>query len=376
MNKPLRNKLIPAGLILAVLLIIAWFWIFSAPNQAPMPQPQNPGDSNTPTPDQNSDAIPAPALPDNSITLTDAEIIHRLCTMTPPIEEFAFPANQFPHKVQSCGEFFAVHPPLASLKPPVTLISKTLTVIGTCDQSKNAKNPLAECAIPCNSANLCKGIVIDTAALGGTGSSGSNEGGPGGGGSDNAAADNANTENAIRTDDSGYCDLIMDPVAYQNCIDQTAPPDEDPPEDDQPQTNEGFEARFVLSTEVSYQKIEIANSEITYTRFIDTDNHCQDWDQEFSCWNPSDLTSEIVALSDPENDAIHSFIQEINFVSLEDTYGGAGPETEFYPQEIYAKIGSVEKTVIYQTFPGNEPMPTEFSAVKNELFQLAANHFS
>ena len=56
-------------------------------------------------------------------------------------------------------------------------------------------------------------------------------------------------------------------------------------------------------------------------------------------------------------DNLTTAIEQTEFMQMDTVYGGASPGQRYYTHGISVNLDAVQQEVIYQSFPGAEPMP-------------------
>ncbi len=136
-----------------------------------------------------------------------------------------------------------------------------------------------------------------------------------------------------------------------------------------------FSLHFLFTAETTYENIEIHNSRLIYTFFEDVENKCAHWVYQTPCWTEADLKTKETGLSEGEINDLIDLIRQTGFMKLDNTYGGASPGQRFYSYNLTVQIGGEKKEVIYQSFPGADPMPEAFKGLIDKLYELVKGKF-
>jgi len=131
---------------------------------------------------------------------------------------------------------------------------------------------------------------------------------------------------------------------------------------------------YFFTAEVVYQNIRLEQAQFLYTTLRpEVDNRCKHWFQQSPCWNQDDLYTHEATLSDREIRDLLTWIEQADFMRLEETYGET--QGRYYAYTLTVKIGAQEKTVVYKSFPDAPPMPSAFQRVQKRLFELIKEKF-
>lgn len=147
-----------------------------------------------------------------------------------------------------------------------------------------------------------------------------------------------------------------------------------------PQSLPEFSLNYFYTSELTYQKIDINQSRLTYTYFEGLEDFNEGNEEllieaQTPRWTEEDLKTKEATLSKNEIEDLISLINQTNFMKLEDVYGGSG-QYRYYPVEIVVKLGEKEKKVIYRSSLDALPEPEAFKMVEDKLFELINKKFN
>ena len=131
-----------------------------------------------------------------------------------------------------------------------------------------------------------------------------------------------------------------------------------------------FKISYFSSAEASYDRIELEGPNLTYTYFDDEKQSCAQWVQQAPCWTAEQLKSRSIRLTDAQLDELQQLIRSSGFMSLDDSYGKAGETQRYYGYTLSVELGGQKKAVLYQSFPGAEPMPEAFARLEDKLMEI------
>jgi hypothetical protein len=136
--------------------------------------------------------------------------------------------------------------------------------------------------------------------------------------------------------------------------------------------DEPFFLRFLATGESFYNEIKLEDGILSHTYFEDTDQRCEQWVQSRPCWTENDLKTRSMHLSDKEIDKIYTALSDSAILDItENTLGGAKKGQRFYAQHLELRIGSIEKHLIYQSFPDASKKPAAFQRIEDLLSKYA-----
>jgi hypothetical protein len=127
---------------------------------------------------------------------------------------------------------------------------------------------------------------------------------------------------------------------------------------------------YLFTAEATYDKIEVNQDKLSYTYFEDLEGRCARWVEQGPCWTQQDLKTIEAHLSASDLGDLITIIQDVKFMQLSNSYGGAASGQRFYPYTLRVKLGAVEKEVVYQSFPDGQPMPQEMKRLIDKLHEL------
>lgn len=136
-----------------------------------------------------------------------------------------------------------------------------------------------------------------------------------------------------------------------------------------------FCLHFLFTAETTYESIEIDNSRLVYTFFEDVENKCAHWLYQSPCWTEADLKTRETSLSEGEINDLIDLIRQTSFMKLDNTYGGVSQGQRYYTYNLTVHLAEEKKEVIYQSFPGADPMPEAFKRLIDKLHELVKEKF-
>lgn len=144
------------------------------------------------------------------------------------------------------------------------------------------------------------------------------------------------------------------------------------PSPQQTATDSQLFLRFLATGESFYTEIKLENGVLSYTYFEDTTKRCGQWVQSRPCWTEDDLKTVSVKLSEKEIDKLYAAIGDSGILDIDETkLGGAQKGQRFYAQHLEIHAGSIEKHLIYQSFPGASKKPEAFQRLEDILHKYA-----
>lgn len=130
--------------------------------------------------------------------------------------------------------------------------------------------------------------------------------------------------------------------------------------------------RFLATGETFYQEFKLEGQTFSYTYFDDKEKRCEQWVQSRPCWMEDDLTTVSKTLSEKEIKGLYETMRHSGVLDIaESKLGGAKKGQRFYAQRLEIRMGSSEKVIIYQNFPGASPKPKAFQLMENAMIKFA-----